>query len=166
MVALFSREGAKDAKGPGMPDIEELARLAIDCGIEIHKELGPGLLESVYEAVLAASLLRRGVSVDRQKPVQIEYDGLKLGEGFRVDVLVEGQLIIEIKSIERLAPVHGKQLLTYLRLAKLPLGLLMNFGGETFREGIKRVVNDHKNFASSRLRVNQPALIQATPVDG
>ncbi len=145
-----------------MRDIEELARLAVDCGVKIHKDIGPGLLESVYEAIMAASLARRGVSVERQKPISIEYEGLALGEGFRADLLIEGRLIIEIKSLERLAPVHGKQLLTYLRLAKQPLGLLMNFGGETFREGIKRVVNDHKNFAPSRLCVNQEALIQVT----
>jgi len=148
-----------------MRDIEELARLAVDAGFKIHKDLGPGLLESVYEAILAASLLQKGVKVDRQKPIAIEYDGLILSEGFRADLLVEDQLIIEIKSLERLAPVHGKQLLTYLRLAKQPLGLLMNFGGETFREGVKRVVNAHKNFAPSRLCVNQPDLIQATRVD-
>ena len=142
-----------------MRDVEELATLAIDCGLKIHKELGPGLLESVYEAVLAASLARLGLLVDRQVPIEIEYDGMVLGEGFRADLLVDGQLIIEIKSIERLAPVHGKQLLTYLRLAKQPLGLLLNFGGETFREGIKRVVNNHTGFAPSRLRVNQPAPI-------
>jgi iron complex transport system substrate-binding protein len=90
---------------------------------------------------------------------------MALGEGFRADLLVDGRLIIEIKSIDRLAPVHGRQLLTYLRLAKQPLGLLMNFGGETFREGLKRVVNNHTNFASSRLRVNDPAPTQATPVE-
>jgi GxxExxY protein len=148
-----------------MRDIEELATLAIDSGFKIHKELGPGLLESVYEAVMAASLARGGLMVERQKPIEIEYDGMMLGEGFRADILVEGRLIIEVKSIERLAPVHGKQLLTYLKLAKQPLGLLMNFGGETFREGLKRVVNNHDSFASSRLRVNQSALIHATPID-
>jgi GxxExxY protein len=138
-----------------------LARLAIDEGLRIHKELGPGLLESVYEAVLAASLARSGLVVERQRPIEIEYDGMRLGEGFRADILVDGRLIIEIKSVERLAPIHGKQLLTYLRLATQPLGLLMNFGGETFREGIKRVVNNHIDFASSRLRVNQSSLIEA-----
>jgi GxxExxY protein len=148
-----------------MRDIEELAALAIDSGLRIHKELGPGLLESVYEAVLAASLVREGLAVERQKPIEIEYDGMILGEGFRADLLIEGRLIVEIKSVERLAPVHGKQLLTYLKLAKQPLGLLMNFGGETFREGLKRVVNNHDPFAPSRLRVNQPALIQATRID-
>lgn len=138
-----------------MRDIEELASLAIDKGLRIHKELGPGLLESVYEAVLAASLARGGVAVERQKPIEIEYDGMRLGEGFRADILVEGRLIIEIKSIDRLAPVHAKQLLTYLKLTTQPLGLLMNFGGETFREGLKRVVNNHGPFAPSRLRVNR-----------
>src|ERR1043165_10564 len=148
-----------------MRDIEELARLASDCGLGIHKELGPGLLESVYEAILAAKLGRYDVLVERQKPIPIEYDGMSLGEGFRADLLVDGRLIIEIKSIDRLAPVHSRQLLTYLRLSKQPLGLLMNFGGETFREGIKRVVNNHTGFASSRLRVNQAALIRITPLE-
>ena len=136
-------------------DVEELARIAVDCGFKIHSDLGPGLLESVYETVLAASLARSGLAVERQKMIPIEYDGLALAEGFRADLLVGGTLIIEIKSVERLMPVHGKQLLTYLRLAKQPLGLLINFGAATFREGIKRVVNNHTNFASSRLRVNQ-----------
>jgi GxxExxY protein len=138
-----------------MTDLEELARISVDCGFKIHSDLGPGLLESVYEAVLASALLRKGVSVERQTPIPIEYDGVRLVEGFRADLLVEASLIIEVKSVERLAPVHGKQLLTYLRLTKRPLGLLMNFGGATFREGVKRVVNNHTDFASSRLRVNQ-----------
>src|SRR5688572_24123514 len=115
-----------------MRDVEEVARLAIDCGFRIHQELGPGLLESVYETVLAMSLTRAGLTVDRQKPIDFVYDGVAFSEGFRVDLLVEGRLIIEVKSIERIARVHAKQLLTYLRLAKQPLGLLMNFGGETF----------------------------------
>jgi GxxExxY protein len=140
--------------GSGMADVEELARLAVDCGLQVHRELGPGLLESVYEAVLQASLARCGLAVERQKLVDIEYDGMLLREGFRADLLVGGRLIIEIKSVERLAPVYNKQLLTYLRLTKQPLGLLMNFGAPTFREGLKRVVNNHTDFASSRLRVN------------
>ena len=126
-----------------MRDVEDLARVAVDCGFRVHKGLGPGLLESVYEAVMAASLLRAGLAVERQKPVAIEFDGMLLGEGFRVDLLVEGQLLIEIKSVERQAPVHSKQLLTYLRLSKRPLGLLMNFGGATFREGVRRIANNY-----------------------
>ena len=143
-------------------DVEELARIAVDCGFRIHDDLGPGLLESVYEVVLAASLTKRGLKVDRQVPINIEYDGLVFAEGFRADLVVEGSLIIEIKCVDRLAPVHGKQMITYLRLLKQPLGLLMNFGGATFREGVKRVVNNHTDFASSRLRVNQSAPIQVT----
>ncbi len=138
-----------------MNDIEELARVAVDFGLKIHKQLGPGLLESVYESVLALEFGRAGLGVERQKPIPVEYEGLIMGEGFRADLVIEQSLIIEVKSVERLMPVHGKQLLTYLRLAKQPVGLLMNFGCATFREGLKRVVNDHTNFASSRLRVNQ-----------
>ena len=95
-----------------MTDVEELARLSVDCGFKIHKDLGPGLLESIYEAILAASLTKRGLLVERQKPIAIEYEGLALAEGFRADLMVDGSLIIEVKSVERLAPVHGKQLLT------------------------------------------------------
>ena len=140
-------------------DIEVLARLAIDTGFRIHLELGPGLFESVYEALLALKLSESGLSVQRQAPINIEYEGIPLGEGFRADLLVENRLILEIKSVERLSPLHSKQLLTYLRLLQQPLGLLMNFGGETFREGVRRVVNDHGN-ASSQLRVNQLPTIQ------
>ena len=138
-----------------MTDIEELSRLVVDCGYKLHRELGPGLLESVYEAVIAASLARQGLLVERQKPIDIAYDGILFRDAFRVDLLVGGSLIVEVKSLERLMPVHGKQLLTYLRLTQQPLGLLLNFGGATFREGVRRVVNNHTAFASSRLRVNQ-----------
>ena len=143
-----------------MPDVEELARIAIDTGLGVHKMLGPGLFESVYEAILALELSRAGLSVTRQAPISIEYEGVQLGEGFRVDLLVEDKLIVEIKSVERLSPLHVKQMLTYLRLLDRPLGLLMNFGGATFREGIKRVVNNHRE-PSTRLRVNQVRTIQA-----
>jgi GxxExxY protein len=135
-----------------MKDIEELARRTIDFGFRIHKELGPGLLESVYEIVLAASLERGGLRVERQKPIGINFDGLTIADGFRADLVVEDRLIVEVKSVERIAPVHAKQLLTYLRLTQQPLGLLMNFGGETFREGVKRVVNGPSNFVPTRPR--------------
>ena len=124
-----------------MSDIEELASIAIDCGFHIHKQLGPGALESVYEAILAERLYRCGLKVERQRALPIEFDGIQFAEGFRVDLLVEEQLIVEVKSIERLAPIHAKQLLTYLKLAKQPVGLLMNFGAETLRDGLRRVVN-------------------------
>jgi GxxExxY protein len=145
-----------------MAHVEELARIAVDCGIAIHKNLGPGLLESVYETVLAASLAKRGIKIDRQKPIEFRYDGLVFAEGFRADLILEGRLVIEVKSVEQLAPVHSKQLLTYLRLLDQPLGLLMNFGGATFREGLRRIVNNHTDFAPSRLRVNQSADVRGT----
>ena len=125
-------------------EIEELATVAVDCGFKLHRRLGPGLLESVYEDVLAESLVRRGVAIERQKPVPILFDGIAINEGFRADLLLEGRLLIELKSVERIAAVHGKQVLTNLRLLDLPLGLLMNFGAATFREGIKRVANSRK----------------------
>lgn len=136
-------------------DIEALATIAVDCGFKLHERLGPGLLESVYEAVLAQSLAARGLIVERQKPVPVRIDNLIIDEGFRADLLVEGRLLIELKSTERIAPVHMKQVLTYLRLMDLPLGLLMNFGAATFREGIKRVANNHDGPA---------APITATPI--
>ncbi|MGQ0559762.1 MAG: GxxExxY protein [Sphingosinicella sp.] len=140
-----------------MRDVEELARIVVDSGLQIHRGIGPGLLESVYEAILAAELAKLGYKVDRQKPIDFEYGGTIFREGFRADLLIEDRLLIELKSVERLLPVHGKQLLTYLRLSELTLGLLINFGAATFREGVKRVVNNHTDFASSRLRVHQSA---------
>jgi GxxExxY protein len=127
-----------------MPDVEQLAALAIDCGFAIHRDLGPGLLESCYEVLLAASLARAGLAVERQKVVDIEYRGISVREAFRADLLIEGRLIVEVKAIDRLAAVHSRQVLTYLRLLNLPLGLIMNFGGGTFNEGLKRVANNHK----------------------
>ena len=123
---------------------DPLTHRIIGCAIEVHRCLGPGLLESVYEAVLAAALARKGYAVARQVPVAIEYDGLSIEGAFRVDILVEGCLVIEVKAIEQLGKVHAKQLLTYLRLLKQPLGLLLNFSGLTMKEGIRRLVNDHR----------------------
>ncbi|HEX8583184.1 MAG TPA: GxxExxY protein [Allosphingosinicella sp.] len=143
-----------------MADIEELARLTIDCALKTHQDLGPGLLESVYEAVLAARLLKRGLKVDRQVPISIDFEGLAFAEAFRADLLIDELLIVEIKSVERLMPVHGKQVLTYLRLTGRPLGVLLNFGGATLREGIRRIVNNHTDVGSSRLRVNQSASVK------
>ncbi|WP_411340211.1 GxxExxY protein [Sphingopyxis sp. J-6] len=123
------------------PDLEGLASIVIDCGYRLHRELGPGLLESAYEAIMADQLIRRGLRIERQKPIPIRYDGLELAEGFRADLLIERRLLIELKSVERLAPLHSKQVLTYLRLLDLPLGLLINFGGGTFKEGVRRIAN-------------------------
>jgi iron complex transport system substrate-binding protein len=139
-------------------EIEEIAREVVDCGYKVHSELGPGLLESIYEVVLAKLLIDSGFCLERQKPVPIIFRGLRFDEGFRADILVEEKLLVEIKSVENLAPVHGKQVLTYLRLLNLPLGLLMNFGAPIFKNGVKQIVNNHSNFASSRLRVHQGLL--------
>ncbi len=136
-------------------DIEEIAREVVDSGYKVHSKLGPGLLESVYEVVVAKLLTGRGLNVERQKSVPIIFEGLRFDEGFRADLLVEGKLLVEIKSVENLCTVHGKQVLTYLRLLNLPLGLLMNFRGPIFKNGIKRIVNNHSDFASSRLRVHE-----------
>lgn len=117
--------------------------------MRLHRELGPGLLESVYEALLAGRLEAMGYKVARQAPIEIEFDGIRFENAFRIDLLVDGRLIVEVKSIDRLSPVHAKQLLTYLRLSKQPVGLLINFGGETLKEGLRRLVNNHQPSASS-----------------
>lgn len=119
----------------------QIATLVLDAAFKIHKILGPGLLESVYEATLDFELRKRGLRVVRQIGLPVHYEGIKLELGFRVDLIVGNKVIIEIKSVEALAPVHKKQLLTYLRLMNLRLGLLLNFNVELMRNGIKRVVN-------------------------
>lgn len=124
-------------------NVDALAREAVDCGLKIHKDIGPGLFESVYEAVMADLLSRRGLGVQRQVAVAFEYEGRKFEEAFRVDLLIENQLVLEIKSTERLATVHSKQLLTYFRILKLPVGLLMNFGQARFVDGLQRIANRH-----------------------
>lgn len=139
-------------------DREAVARVVVDCAYHLYQDLGPGLLESVYEIVLAGALMRAGLRVERQKPVTIRHDGMAFADAFRIDLLVEETLIVEIKSVETLAKVHAKQLLTYLRLTNQPLGLLINFGAATFREGIRRVVDGHTAFVPSRLRVPPLAL--------
>jgi iron complex transport system substrate-binding protein len=111
----------------------------------------------VYEAVLARALEQRGFHVERQQAIRLEYDGRVFDEGFRADLLVESRVIVELKSVERLAPVHAKQLLTDLKLTNTPVGLLINFGGPTLREGLHRIVNGLPASASPRLRVNQSA---------
>ena len=116
----------------------------VDAAYGIHRRLGPGLLESVYEALLARILTERGLAVERQKPVPFEFEGLRLDEGFRVDLLVEERVVVELKSAERTNPVHAKQVLTYLRLMNLPVGLLINFGAPTLKEGLKRVINGYE----------------------
>ena len=129
-------------------DIEWLAKIAIDCGFQVHNDIGPGLLETAYEAFLGALLADRGLRVEVQKPVPVTYRGLVIRHAFRADLFVEERLVIEVKSVERLAPVHAKQLLTYLRLMDQPLGLLMNFGAEMFRNGLKRIINNRSDYVA------------------
>jgi GxxExxY protein len=138
-----------------MHSLDEITGATIDAAIKLHKNLGPGLLESVYEAILAATLQRQGFTVERQKPIDFEYEGLRFQEGFRVDLLINAQVIVELKSVETLAPVHGKQVLTYLRLMRLPVGLLINFGGPTLKDGLRRIVNNLSPAASPTLKINQ-----------
>jgi GxxExxY protein len=136
-------------------ELDEITGTIVDAALKIHVELGPGLLESVYEVVLARALQNRGLCVERQKAVPFQYDGVLFEEGFRADLVVEGQVIVELKSVEELAPVHSKQLLTYLRLMDLPVGLLINFGAATLKEGLHRIVNNLSPTLSPHLRVNQ-----------
>jgi GxxExxY protein len=136
-------------------EIDEITGTIVDAALKIHVGLGPGLLESVYEAVLAKSLERSGLKVERQKAITLHYDGMVFDEGFRVDLLVENTVVVELKSVEELAPVHSKQVLTYLRLMDLRIGLLINFGAPTLKEGLNRIVNNLPTSASPRLRVNQ-----------
>lgn len=143
------------AKGACLSDIEQISSDVLDAALRLHRDLGPGLLESVYEMILAEKLIRMGYYVSRQKPIDIEFEGLRFDAAFRIDLLIDEHVLVEIKSVERLNSSHAKQLLTYLRLTKQPLGLLINFGGATLKEGVRRIVNDYKPFESSRLRVNQ-----------
>ena len=119
----------------------EIARILVDVAFKIHTTLGPGLLESVYETVLFYELTRRGLKVLRQVGIPLVYEGMLLEEAFRADLIVEDKVVVEIKSVEQIAPVHKKQLLTYLRLADKRLGLLINFGEALIKDGITRVVN-------------------------
>ena len=122
----------------------EIAKIIVDAAIKVHRALGPGLLESVYDIVLVHELAKRGLKVERRVPIPIEYDGLKFQEGFRADIVVEEKIIVELKSVENIQPVHKKQLLTYLRLTDIRLGLLINFSSALLKDGLSRVVNNLK----------------------
>jgi GxxExxY protein len=129
--------------------INDLTREVIGLAMRVHSALGPGLFETVYELVLVGKLTEAGYSVRRQVPVDIEFEGMHFPNAFKIDILVDERLIIEVKSLTALQPVHTKQLLTYLRLRNLQVGLLLNFGGASMAEGIARVVNKHKDSAVS-----------------
>jgi GxxExxY protein len=124
-----------------MLEANQITGTIVSAAYDIHTRIGPGLLESVYEAVLARTLEQRGLHVERQKPIVFEFEGMRFDEAFRADLLVEGRVLVELKAVEKLARVHGKQVLTYLRLLDLPVGLLINFGAASLSEGIERIMN-------------------------
>jgi GxxExxY protein len=126
-----------------MREINEITGAIVDSAYHIHTRLGPGLLESVYEAILAHTLEQRGFQVERQKPIQLEFDGLRFKEAFRADLLVNGKVLVELKSVETLNTATSKQVLTYLRILGLPVGLVLNFGAPRMHQGVKRILNGH-----------------------
>jgi len=119
----------------------EIGKLVVDAALAVHRELGPGLLETVYEVVLAHELRKRGLRVERQVPVPIELRGIKFDEAFRADIVIDEKVVLELKSVEQVTPIHKKQLQTYLRLSGYKLGFLLNFGDALMKKGITRAVN-------------------------
>jgi GxxExxY protein len=123
-------------------DENDIARIIVDCAYHIHRELGPGLFESVYEKVLMYELEKKGLKTDNQVAIPVKYHEIVLELGFRADLIIENKIIIELKSVEGILPVHKKQLLTYLKLTGLKLGLLINFNSNLIKDGITRIVNN------------------------
>jgi GxxExxY protein len=123
---------------------DELTKRIIGAAMKVHTSLGPGLLESAYEACLCFELQKAGIKVERQKKLPIIYEELRLEEGYRIDILVDGQIVVELKAISKLEPVHEAQLLSYLRLSNCKLGLLLNFHVAHMRDGIRRVINSRQ----------------------
>jgi GxxExxY protein len=124
-----------------MKTTNEITGEIVDAAYRLHSRLGPGLLESVYESVLARVLEERGLRVDRQKAVAFQFEGIVFDDGLRVDLFVENSVVVELKAVDKVAPVHVKQVLTYLRLLDLPVGLLINFGAERMKDGLQRITN-------------------------
>lgn len=133
--------------------VDEISGEIVDAAYKLHTALGPGLLESAYESLLARGLEKRGLKVERQKVVTFDFDGQRIVDGLRIDLLVENTIVVEAKSVERLLPVHTKQVITYLRAMNLRVGLLINFGGATLQEGLRRVVNGYEPPHAARLRM-------------
>jgi GxxExxY protein len=131
----------------------QLSKIILDAAFKVHTKTGPGLLESVYEVTLAHELRKQGLRVERQVPIPIRYDELTFDEGFRADLLVEDKVIVELKSVEQLIPVHSKQVLTQLRLSDRRLGLLINFGEIHLKNGIERIVNGLREEGFGRLAI-------------
>ena len=126
-------------------DIEKVFKQVLDCAFKVHSELGPGLLESAYEECFKYELIQSGLQVERQKALPLVYKEVKLDAGYRIDLLVENSIIVELKSVEKVKNIHKKQLLTYLRLADKPLGLLINFNEELVKDGITRIINSPRD---------------------
>ncbi|HEU4720458.1 MAG TPA: GxxExxY protein [Gemmatimonadaceae bacterium] len=137
-------------------EIDDVTGVIVDAAVKIHRDLGSRLFESVYEVTLAALLERRGLHVVRQHPIGFTYEGIEFTHGFRADLVVERCVLVELKVTDRLTSTQRTQLLTYLRLGGFRVGLVLNFGAEAMKDGIKRVVNDHLPSAFSPLRVNRP----------
>jgi GxxExxY protein len=135
----------------------EIATIIVDAAFHVHVKLGPGLLESVYETILFHELKKRGVCVTRQQAIPLVYEDLMLEDAFRADLIVEDKVIIEVKSVEQIAPVHHKQLLTYLKLADKRLGLLINFGEKLIKNGIRRVVNGLEDDGAADIEAAPPS---------
>jgi GxxExxY protein len=146
------RNGLHNRKDAETQSFDELTKRVIGACIEIHRSLGPGLLESAYEECLCHELSLAGISYERQKPLPVHYKGVNLDCGYRLDLVVEHKLVVELKAVESLLPVHEAQLLTYLKLSGLTLGLLINFNVPVLKSGIKRIVNNFQDSASPRLR--------------
>jgi GxxExxY protein len=137
MIHHEGTKGTKDTKESGL----EISYTVVGAAIEVHRHLGPGLLESVYELALCRELWLKGLSVERQVPVRVEYKGAELNAKVTIDLLVEASVVVEVKSVETLAPIHRAQLLTYLKLTGFPVGLLINFNVELLRRGVRRILN-------------------------
>ncbi len=132
-------------RGGAERNLNEITEKVIGACIEIHRQLGPGLLESAYEECLCYELAQSGLSFERQKPLLVVYKGVRLNCGYRVDIVVEEAVILELKTVEKLLPIHEAQLLTYLKLTGLTLGLLLNFSVPVFKDGLKRIVNNYQD---------------------
>ena len=146
---LFTAENAESAEMTKKERLNRITEGIIGAAIEVHRDLGPGLLESAYETCLAFELVERGLKVEQQKPLPVVYREVKLDCGYRLDILVEEAVIVEVKAVDRLAPIHKAQLLSYLRLSGCKVGLLINFNVKVLKDGIRRVVNDFPDSSHS-----------------
>lgn len=134
-----------------MWEINDITGEIVDAAYRLHSRLGPGLIESAYRLILAQDLETRGLRVEKERQISFEYEGISITNGFRVDLLVESCVVVELKSLEKLAPVHTRQILTYLRLLDLPIGLLINFGAARLGDGLQRVVNNRSSRAATSI---------------